>query len=212
MVHSGGMIITRPTGTPWILENVEAKLLLRVELPGARVFDLAADALRRARQLGLPDEDRLVLALSGSWLVNSPAISRVLKRWALTGDCEKWLALIETFDAAPDTFETDIVTLVGALGSEPYLVEAVSKVAALLMPDSVPLMPAPACAFVLGDDQHDAMGFVKMVNWFAEAVREHRDELARIAGAHAPVQLSAAQVLDRMLWFDSEGHRHFAPA
>ncbi len=204
------MIIARPCGTPWILENAESKLLLRVELPGARVFDLAADALRQARHLGLGEEQRLTLALSASWLVNSPAISRVLKRWALPGDRETWTTLLGLLHIrVGPLLDPHMVPLVAALGSEPYLVEAVSKVAALLEPDAAPLMPAPARVFVLGEDTNGAESFVKMVNWFQATRADHLDELARIAAAHAPVKLCAAQVLDRMLWFDSEGHRHF---
>ena len=30
-----------------------------------------------------------------------------------------------------------------------------------------------------------------------------------IAASHEEVTLEGAQVLDRLLWFDSEGHRHF---
>ena len=37
-----------------------------------------------------------------------------------------------------------------ALGPEPFAVEAISKVLALLVPEAVPLMPPPARAFVLG--------------------------------------------------------------
>jgi hypothetical protein len=33
-----------------------------------------------------------------------------------------------------------------------------------------------------------------------------------LAKAHAEVPLSGAQALDRLLWFDSEGHRHFSSA
>jgi hypothetical protein len=212
VVHSDTMIIARPCGTPWVLENAEAKLLLRAELPGARVFDLAADALRQARQLGLGEEPRLTLALSASWLVNSPAISRVLKRWALPGDRETWLTLLNLLHIrVGPLLDPHMLPLLDALGTEPYLVEAVSKVAALLEPDGVPLMPAPARTFILGNDATGTESFVNMVHWFAEATAKHRAELTTIANAHTPVKLSAAQVLDRMLWFDSEGHRHFPP-
>ena len=44
----------------------------------------------------------------------------------------------------------EITLALRALGSEPYLIEAVSKVLALLVPDDVPLMPRPARTFVLG--------------------------------------------------------------
>ncbi len=205
------MHIERPFGTPWTIELADEKLLLRAELPGARVFDLAADALRNARKRGLSRYERLVLALPASWLVNSPAISRVLKRWALQDDSDTWLALLSELETRGASFDTDAVALIAALGSEPYVVEAVSKVSALLEPDVVPLMPEPARRFILGEVASDGEAFVKMVNWFVSTTHAHEAELSRIAEAHEPVKLSAAQVLDRLLWFDSEGHRHFAP-
>jgi hypothetical protein len=71
-------------------------------------------------------------------------------------------------------------------------------------------MPAAARAFVLGEAAARETGaFVEMVSWFSAAVKEGGAELAAWAGAHAEVPLSAAQALDRLLWFDSEGHRHF---
>lgn len=48
-----------------------------------------------------------------------------------------------------------------------------------------------------------------MIEWFADAVKEGETELASWAGAHHEVPLRQAQVLDRVLWFDSEGYRHF---
>ncbi len=87
-----------------------------------------------------------------------------------------------------------------------------SKVFALLIPESVPLMPPPARAFVLGagaDASADA--FVRMVDWFARTTQAHEAELTAMARAHAEVPLVGAGVLDRLLWFDSEGHRHFPP-
>jgi len=41
---------------------------------------------------------------------------------------------------------------------------------------------------------------------FVDAVESERDPLAAIG---QPLGLDPAQVLDRLLWFDSEGHRHF---
>ncbi len=203
------MIIDRPVGTTWTIEGASEKLLMRSELPGARVFDLAADALRSARKRGVSREERLVLALPASWLVNSPANSRVLKRWALPPDSDTWLALLGEIETHGPSFDTQAPSLIAALGGEPCVVEAVSKIAALLEPDVVPLMPEPARQFVLGEDTNDGDAFVKMVNWFASTVEAHARDLARLAQAHEPVALSAAQVLDRLLWFDSEGHRHF---
>jgi hypothetical protein len=95
------------------------------------------------------------------------------------------------------------------LGPEANGVEAISKVLALLVPDAVPLMPGPARKFVLGESApEDATAFIAMIEWFGAAVQQGT-ELDSWAAAHEEVPLTAAQVLDRLLWFDSEGHRHF---
>jgi hypothetical protein len=210
------MIITKSDGTPWRIDRAAEKLRLRAGLPGARVFDLAAEALRKARAADVPALDRLALALPASWCVNSPAPSTVLRRWALPPQSEVWTALIDVLEEPrrgpldPESRDA-VVTGLRALGSEPFVVEAVSKALALLIPDGVPLMPAPARAFVLGPSESgDAGAFVRMVEWFGAAVVEGGAELAACASTHAEVRITAAQALDRLLWFDSEGHRHFS--
>jgi len=209
------MILSKPDGTKWHLEQGAAKLSMRAKLPGARVFDLASESLRKARSAGLSILDRLPLALPASWCVNSPAPSTVLRRWALPPQREVWLSLVEVLEEPlagpldPESTEA-IVAGIGVLGPEPFGVEAISKVLALLVPDAVPLMPAAARTFVLGEAApHGAQAFVAMIEWFGGAVKEGETELASWAGAHQEVPLSPAQVLDRLLWFDSEGHRHF---
>ncbi len=209
------MVISKPDGTKWHVEQGPAKLALRAGLPGARVFDLATQSLRKARSAGMSVLDRLPLALPASWCVNSPAPSTVLRRWALPPQREVWLALVEVLEdplPVPMDRETNDALLAGirALGPEPFGVEAISKVLALLVPEAVPLMPVAARAFVLGEvAAQEPSAFLEMVQWFAAAVEEAGAELASWAKAHADVPLSAAQVLDRLLWFDSEGHRHF---
>jgi hypothetical protein len=211
------MIISKPDGTTWLVEAGPAKLELRATLPGARVFDLATESLRKARAAGMSALDRLPLALPASWCVNSPAPSTVLRRWALPPQREVWLSLVEVLEEPPqgplDAESSEaLVAALRVLGPETYGVEAMSKVLALLVPDAVPLMPAAACAFVLGESgPPDAKAFVAMIEWFAAAVGEGKGELAAWAASHQQVPLSAAQVLDRLLWFDSEGHRHFPP-
>jgi hypothetical protein len=213
------MIVEIPSspGTPWHVESGAKKLQLRAQLPGALVFDFAAESLRAAREAGVSAEDRLFLALPGSWLVNSPAVSRVLRRWALPPDRAAWLALLAVLGRGPDEWmakraesRVALRDAVEALGAEPTLVEAVSKVAALLVPDLVPLMPQSARTFVLGDEVPSSAGaFVAMVDWFVGATTSHRDALGAIAAGHLDAKLSGAGVLDRLLWFDSEGHQHF---
>jgi len=211
------MRVSIPTGKVWDLLDVHQKLTHRARLPGARVFDLSADALRVARAKGLSDEARLPLALPGSWLVNSPAQSIVFRRWALEPDRRVMLEILALFDpprlgGLDDETAEALRTRVAMLGTEPTLVEAASKVLALLVPHAIPLMPPLAVSFILGPDVvPDASAFVAMASWFGEAVEEHWDGLTACAAAHQEVPLDAAQVLDRMLWFDSDGKKHFPP-
>ncbi len=208
------MQIPRPTGEPWHVEDATRKLAQRGELPGASVFDLAAAALRNARAAGVTLEDRLALALPASWLVNSPAVSRVLQRWAHAPQRDVWLALVELFEEeAPQEGDGELALALGALGPEPYVLEAASKVLALLVPDRVPLLPLPARVFVLGEARAaEPSSFSAMIAWFRGATEAHAVQLAAIAKTHSSAPLSGPQVLDRLLWFDSEGHRHFAEA
>jgi hypothetical protein len=213
--YAGAMQVTTPSGRLWELTDVNRKLAQRAKLPGARVYDLSANALRVAKERGLPDDVMLPLALSGSWLVNSPAQSTVFRRWALEPQRSVMLELLGLFHPPtlgplePSTAD-GLRVAVGSLGSEPTLVEALSKVLALLVPHAIPLMPPLAVAFVLGaDTPADADAFVAMANWFGAAVEEHWDGLTAFAAEHAEVPLDAAQVLDRLLWFDSDGFKHF---
>jgi hypothetical protein len=75
--------IALPSGATWRVREISRKLGHRAQLPGARVFDLVAQSLRAARARGVPAIDRFTLALPASWMVNSAAISKVLRRWAL---------------------------------------------------------------------------------------------------------------------------------
>jgi hypothetical protein len=209
------MIVEKADGTEWRIENATTKLTLRAKLPGARVFDLVTESLRRVRAAGVPMIEQLPLALPATWCVNSPASSTMLRRWALPPQRDVWLLLIDVLEeprTGPLDLESTRAILDGvrALGPEPFGVEAMSKVLALLLPDAVPLMPGPARTFVLGAPaSEEPRAFVGMINWFSAAVEAGRAELASWAKAHEEVPLSAAQVLDRLLWFDSEGHRHF---
>ena len=209
-----------PAGTEWRLENVVHKLTLRAGLPGARVFDLAADALRMSRAAGVAREHRLALALPASWMVNSPAISRVMRRWALDPVRRHVLALVELLEDGPDGWRDDnaaraqaLAHLLPTLGDEPYLLEAATKVLALLAPELVPLLPKPALTFLLGADAAaDAASFVRVLDHFAAWSIDLEDDLAAVAaelGRAGLPPLDPAQVLDRLLWVDSEGYAHF---
>jgi hypothetical protein len=204
------MVITTLSAAGWQIDEAGRKLSCRARLPGARVFDLAAASLRRGKDQGMSPTDRLCLALPASWLVNSPAVSPVLRRWALPPQRDAWLALIGALEA-PSLERDAILDPIRRLGDEAYAIEAISKVAALIVPDVVPLMPAPARAFVMGEPAGSGgAAFVAMVNWFSRETRANAAEFEAIAKEHVEVPLSGAQVLDRLLWFDSEGYRNFA--
>ena len=212
------MFIDIPAGSPWGAANAEAKLALRAKLPGAQVFDLAALALANARAAGLSEADQLTLAMPASWLVNSPATSRVLQRWATAPACGHWLRLVALLRrdreelSKPDA-RSAMIEHLRPLGEEPWLAEAVSKVPAPAVPEGVPLMPPAARAFVLGGQQPaSAEAFADMVAWFAVATATHHAALTRIGERYGGPPLSGPQALDRLLWFDSEGHSHFPNA
>ena len=215
--EGAGLPIALPSGRTWLLDDTLRKLSLRAGLPGARVYDLCANALRSAREKGVSLGDRFTLALPASWLVNSPASSAVLRRWALAPGREAWLDLLQALDAPAPTFATGAWRGVvrdawTRLGDEPFLVEAASKLAALVVPDRVPLMPRPARAFVLGEAAgSDAAAFIAMIEFLVATSRDNEEDLRLVADHHTEVPLSAPQVLDRLLWFDSEGHKHWTP-
>jgi hypothetical protein len=206
------MIVETLSGLCWHVDDAARKLSCRARLPGARVFDLAAESLRQASARGASAEERLYLALPASWLVNSPAISQVLRRWALPPDRDVWIALLDALEPGNQIVrrEASIKEAIRSLGSEAYAIEAISKVAALLVPDVVPLMPSPARAFVLGEAAGaDEEAFFAMASWLVREARANGPELEALAEGHKEVRLSGAQVLDRLVWFDSEGYRHF---
>lgn len=209
------MLVTLPAGRTWNVDDVLRKLSQRAGLPGARVYDLSADSLRQAKELGLSNDARLPLACPGSWLVNSPAASVVFRRWVLPPSHAILVDLLSRFDPpemGPLADETKAAfrEAIPHLGKEPILVEALSKMLALLVPHAIPLMPPLAVTFVLGPEAlPPADTFVAMADWFGRAVEEHWDELTGWAAGHAEVRLDAAQVLDRVLWFDSDGFKHF---
>lgn len=206
------MIFSTLAGTEWHVRDPEKRLALRARLPGAFVYDLSAHSLRNAKARGAPVAERLPLAFAASWLVNSPANSRVLQRWSQPPQIDVWVALVGALEGPleSDGEWAPIKALLLRLGDEPFLIEAASKVLALLVPHAVPLMPEPARKFLLGDAAAgDTGAFVAIGDWFVRETRAHAAELDDCASRHEPAHLEGAQVLDRLLWFDSEGHRHF---
>lgn len=221
---------------PWRLGMGRAKLQVRGRLPGAFGFDLAADTYRKARAAGLAGADLVALALPGSWMVNNKVPSPVFQRWLqpplrptwtrvidlLSGDADAWLTRGADERA---TLATDLRTLAGLDaaarggapdGPAPGTAAGLSKVLALLCPDTVPLMDDAALHFALGvvarpdsadTPSADTRSFVPMLDWFAAAVRAATPTLRALADDHPLAPLSPAQVLDRLLWFETWGFR-----
>ena len=95
-------------------------------------------------------------------------------------------------------------------------IAGLSKVLALLCPDTVPLMDDAAIHFALGavarPDSADTPiagpeHFVPMLDWFAAAVQAAGPQLRALADDYALAPLSPAQVFDRLLWFETWGWR-----
>jgi hypothetical protein len=206
------MILKTPAGTEWHVRDPEKRLELRARLPGAFVYDQSAHSLRNSKARGTPVAERLPLAFAASWLVNNPASSRVLRRWSEPPQIDVWIALVGALEGPLESGGewAPVKALVKRLGDEPTLIETVSKVLALLVPSAVPLMPEPARKFLLGEGAGSGVdAFATIGDWFVREARTHAAELDDWASRHEEAKLEAAQVLDRLLWFDSEGHRHF---
>ena len=208
--------------TTWRIERALEKLALRDALPGANGWDRSAAVFRKLYASG-PRDHLLAPAFPTSWMVNARAQSRVFQRWLApplvdhwktllqqtSGGPEAWLASTESSRAAVE----DAVTALSIDGQGPC---AISKTLALLVPETVPLMDDAAIAFLTNaipmpasadDPKAPASLFVPMLDAFASAVLAAEPELIAIARAHTLVTLDAAQVLDRLLWVDSWGHR-----
>lgn len=213
------MVTTKRGESTWAFVAGARKLAARARLPGAYAFDRAAHALRLARGAGLPTVELLPLALGSSWLVNSNVPSPVFRRWLTPPLGAAWLELVSLLEGGA-TDAPRIEAALSTLAIDGQGAGALSKVLALLIPDRVPLMPDAAIAFALGSieapptNTPDAQtagvtSFLPMMAWFASVVRERDDELEEIAASHETAPLDGAQVLDRLLWFDSVGYRHF---
>jgi len=214
--------ITRPGGV-WRIGFAHAKLAARGALPGAYGYDLAVHALRRARVAGVPAGALVSAAMPVSWMVNSGTTSRIFQRWLSPPLAPLWAELSARLEggtlrwptlpaAEREAVARDAATLAG-VGT----LAGMSKVLAALHPETVPLMddaalwyakdavprPASADAPLAGPEL-----FVPMLDWFAESVEAARDPLTDLARHYSTAPLDAAQVLDRLVWFESWGYRH----
>lgn len=220
----------------WTVHDVARKLALRDSLPGAHVFDRVAEGLKRSDAQGQPLPDRLAFALPASWLVNNKAPSPVLRAWRHEAALPAWSLLVERLQAGTDAWRafTDDDKQELSYALEALLVPpkgglcAVSKVLALLCPRAVPLLDDAAIALLTGGVDMPASAeqptagpehFVPAMDAFAAAVEQAAEqgmeqltragEVTRAGEGVDELSLTPAQVLDRLLWVDSWGHRHF---
>jgi len=229
------LILDRARG-PWHLGMARAKLQVRGRLPGAFGFDLAADTYRAVRRAGLPAADLVRLALPGSWMVNNKTISVVFQRWLQPGVRDIWAAVIDLLSGDSHTWLArtaderaelhDRLRLLAEIeksarnlpADQPVAGTAcgVSKVLALLCPDTVPLMDDAALWFALDvvprPDTAETPSatidtFIPMLDWFARAVQSCAPQLAELAADYPLAPMSPAQILDRLLWFETWGFR-----
>jgi hypothetical protein len=216
--------VANATGEWLFLHGVD-KLRARARLPGAYAFDCAGHALRLAQSKGVARIDLLAAALGSSWLVNNTVPSPIFRRWLTTPLVGTWLALLTALEASPWASAREeerwvIEDATRTLAVDGHGAGALSKVIALLFPDLVPLMPDAAIAFAIGavplppSDKPDeqtapATLFGPMMDWFTQAVTTNEGVLETLAETQAVPPLSGAQALDRLLWFDSVGYRHF---
>ncbi len=210
---------------PHLIDDPLKLLSQRATLPGAYGYDHSAHALRVAAAKGVPLADRLALALHGSWMVNSRATSPVFRRWLQAAVRPAWEVLDEVLRDGPEAWlsldaegRTVTAQAVAALADDDVGVAAVSKVLALLYPQTMCLMDDHAIAFLglafevpAGEEKGTAPPsfFVPTLDAFAKAMVANREALTALAAAHTDAVLDATQVLDRVIWVASYGQRFF---
>jgi len=227
--RSNVVSLDRPSGA-WRIAMCREKLDVRGQLSGAYVFDRACRRLQDLCARGADVGSLLVLALPTSWMVNNTATSPVLQSWLRPPCRGAWHGLLQALDGidtrtwsrASEATREEIATHVDLLTDDDNPqrqgIAAVSKVLAQLVPDLVPLMDDAVLHFAIDAvpmptraDRPSATAshFVPMLDWFAEAVESQRSTLGALASEIEPPGMSAAQVLDRLLWMESWGWRLF---
>ncbi len=214
---------------PWRFAAPAEKLLARGGLPGAFGYDLAADALRAARRAGVSVRALLAPALPGSWMVNARVASPTFRRWLEPPLAEAFADLARltgggpaAWLARPTSERRAAEEAAAALAVDGQGAAAISKALALLSPETVPLMDDAALHLAVGfgaappasadDPRAGPEWVVPMLDWFATAVRAAEAPLADLARGYPLAPLEPAQVLDRLIWFDSFGFRLFNQA
>ena len=209
----------------WFFCDPMKKLILRGKLPGAAGYDETIRLFRRLQSDGVPALDLLPAALPNSWMVNSRAPSSTFQYWMTENFKETWASLLALLDKASDGLgalteseQNRMQTCVSSLCIRENGIADLSKVLSLLKPDVVPLMDDAAIHFATGlvqrpesanKNSSPSRAFLPMLRWFEEATRQAKEELDALASAYPLGDLGAAQVLDRLLWFDSWGFHLF---
>lgn len=204
------------------LDDAHAMLARRASLPGAYGWDQAAHVLRALQAEGVPGVELLPLALPTSWMVNAKATSRTFRAWLTPRWQAAFSAALAALDPSRPWPELDTAAAQAAvdeLGRAPGAgFAAITKVLALLRPSLVPLMDDAALAATLGavpvpatDEQPSAKTthFSAAMDWFHRELARNERDLLELSRDHADAVLEPAQVLDRVLWYVSYGHRHF---
>ena len=207
-----------------VIDDPLRLLARRATLPGAYGYDSSAHALRVAAAKGVPLVDRLALALHGSWMVNSRATSPVFRRWLQEPARPAWMLLDQVLPDGPEAWlsladdeRSAAAQAVTLLCGDDVGVAAVSKVLALLYPQTMCLMDDHALVFLgLSHDfppgEEKGTAGASLFVPTLDAVVANRDALTALAAAHAEAVLDATQALDRLLWVASYGERFFRAA
>lgn len=233
MVYEGdmeGFVFRCPRGEAEVSSAVPQPgeaLSRRGQLPGAFGYDRAAHLFRTLQAEGSDAVDLLPAAFPASWMVNAKATSRTFVHWTAAEPVWAQLLSVLPFDlsadewtAMPETERRAVDEAVATLSRVPGGgLCAVTKVLALLRPQLVPLMDDAAIWFALDAVAEPATAdaptagpehFLPMMDWFAGEVRRSEPALVELAREHTMATLDAPQVLDRLLWWASWGHRLFA--
>jgi hypothetical protein len=220
------LTLNRPWATTrWLVASPSEKLVARGKLPGAAGYDETIRLFRRLRAQGVSSVELLPAALPNSWMVNSRAPSAVFQYWMSAQFRPTWTRLLDLLDGAKEGIgalseqqKQTLQTCVSSLCVKQNGIADLSKVLSLLAPDVVPLMDDAAVHFALNLVERPAdvrvnkspsRAFLPMLEWLAAAQQEREAELNALAASYPLGSLSAAQILDRLLWFESWGYHLF---
>jgi hypothetical protein len=214
-------IVLEPPGKkPRLVCSMAEKLAQRASLPGARSFDRLVHQLRLGRAHGARLEEQLEPAFAGSWLLNSYLLSTTFARW---GEPDLRACVVELARGLEQGVEARAhwQQLLRRLDLGFPLAGPISKILAALVPSRVPVLSDAALSYLTGLETQSERGeeqtagidaFCEGVaafwRWLSPSVRVlARHESPVSDGAYVP-----AQVLDRLLWFEAWGYRHFRDA